>query len=190
MKGKTVLYIVLATAAVIILASAAGTYNSFVNMEENISGKESQVKNRLQQRHDKMIQVVAAVEGLETHAEDIYGMITDARAQYSGASSVSELAEADAAEAAALTSLLVVVEQNPNINASGAYFAYIDEVSGMENALAVARRDYNEAVQSFNAKVRRFPAVLFANLFGFRGNRSYWKINDGADEIPLIDFED
>lgn len=165
-------------------------YNGLVNLDEDISGKYAQIENRLQERHDKIGQVLGAVSGLQEHAESIYNAITSARAAYAAADSIDELIEADAAEALAFSDLLVVVEDNPLITATGGYYALIDEISSMESALSVARRDYNEAVQSYNASVRRFPRVLYASLFGFEKEVEYWKMNDGADEVPVIDFND
>ena len=60
----------------------------------------------------------------------------------------------------------------------------------MESALSVSRRDYNDAVKAYNSAVRRFPGVLYASLFDFQKEYDYWKMNDGADEVPLIDFND
>ncbi|RJX26060.1 MAG: LemA family protein [Acholeplasma sp.] len=175
---------------VIVLAVMLITgYNGLVNLDEDIQAKYSQVENRLQERHDKIGQILGAVSGLQEHAETIYNAITAARAAYSAASSMDELIEADAAEAAAFTQLLVVVEDNPLITANAGYYALIDEISAMESALSVARRDYNEAVQDYNASIRRFPRVLYASMFGFERDYDYWKLNDGADEVPVIDFE-
>lgn len=165
-------------------------YNGLVTLDTNIDGKYAQIENRLQERHDKIGQVLGAVSGLQEHAETIYNAITAARAAYASASTMEELIEADTAEAIAFTDLLVVVEDNPLITATGGYYALIDEISSMESALSVARRDYNEAVQDYNASVRRFPRVLYASLFGFEREVDYWKMNDGADEVPVIDFND
>lgn len=165
-------------------------YNGLVNMDTDIDGKYAQIENRLQERHDKIGQVLQAVSGLQEHAETIYNAITSARAAYNSADTIDELIAADAAEALAFSDLLVVVEDNPNITAIGGYYALIDEISSMESALSVARRDYNEAVQTYNASVRRFPRVLYASLFGFDNEVDYWKMNDGADEVPVIDFND
>lgn len=168
-------------------------YNSLVTLDEDISGKYSQIENRLQERHDKIGQIVASVSGLQEHAESIYTQITQARAAYAQAVAANDteaMIEADALEAIALTNLLVVVEDNPLITANAGYYALIDEISAMESALSVARRDYNEAVQSYNTSVRRFPRVLYASLLGFERNLAYWKMNDGADEVPVIDFGD
>lgn len=166
------------------------TYNGLVNMDEDIHGKYSQIENRLQERSDKINQIVASVDGLQEHAESIYNAITSARMAYQSADTMEELIAADAAQAIAFTNLLAVVEDNPNITATSAYNELIYEISMMESTLSVARRDYNLAVQDYNASVRRFPRVFFANLFGFDKSYDYWKINDGADEVPTIDFND
>ena len=165
-------------------------YNGLVDMDTNIDGKYAQIEVRLQERHDKIGQVLGAVSGLQEHAETIYNAITAARTAYASAQSMDDLIASDAAEALAFSDLLVVVEDNPNITATGGYYALIDEISSMESALSVARRDYNEAVQEYNAAVRRFPRVLYASLFGFEKEVEYWKMNDGADEVPVIDFND
>ena len=165
-------------------------YNGLVRMDTNIDGKYAQVENRLQERHDKIGQILAAVNGLQDHAEDIYNAITAARAAYNSAQSMEDLIAADAAEAIAFTDVLLVVEDNPLITANVGYYALIDEISSMESALSVARRDYNEAVQAYNAAIRTFPRLLYASLFGFDKELDYWKINDGAGEVPVIEFND
>lgn len=166
------------------------TYNNLVDMDEDIHGKYSQIENRLQERSDKINQIVASVSGLQEHAESIYNAITSARQAYQSAQTMEELIAADAAQALAFSNFLVVVEDNPNITATSAYNELIYEISMMESTLSVARRDYNLSVQDYNASVRRFPRVFFANLFGFEKSYEYWKINDGADEVPAIDFND
>lgn len=166
------------------------TYNNLVDLDEDIHGKYSQIENRLQERSDKINQIVASVSGLQEHAESIYNAITSARQAYQSAQTMEELIAADAAQALAFSNFLVVVEDNPNITATSAYNELIYEISMMESTLSVARRDYNLSVQDYNASVRRFPRVFFANLFGFEKSYEYWKINDGADEVPAIDFND
>jgi LemA protein len=165
-------------------------YNNLVDLDEGIKGSYAEVENRLQERHDKIGQVVDAVDGLQEYALSVYEAITAARAAYNAAESLEDLVEADALTAVAFSDLLVVVEDNPNINVTSGYIALIDEISSMESALSVARRDYNESVQDYNASIRRFPRVLYASLFGFERTYDYWKLNDGADEVPVIDFND
>ncbi len=182
----------LAIILIIIVALVAvvwGSYNGTVDMRESVDAKESEVENRLQQRHDKMEQLINAVEGMQDHAEDIYEMITEARAAYARAQtsgSAEDYIEADALE----TSVLLAMEDNPYISATDAYLTYMDEVSAMENTLAVARRDYNEAVRKYNTAVKKFPRVLYIGIFGFEKELPYWEVDDDASEVPLADFTD
>ncbi len=165
-------------------------YNRLVNLDTEIDEKYSDIGIRLQERHDKIGQIVGAVSGLQEHEKTIYNAITSARAAYAAANTMEERIAADAAEAIALSDLLVVVEDNPNITAAAGYYGLIDEISSMESALSVSRRDYNEAVKAYNGAVRRFPGVLYAALFDFQKEYDYWKTNDGVDEVPVIDFND
>jgi len=190
-KALLIVIGVLAVFVVVIGISLISGYNSLVDVDEDISAKYAQIENRLQERHDKIGQIIAAVDGLQAHAEEIYNAITTARQAYADAilsGDMDALIAADAGEALALTQVLAVVEDNPLISATGGYYALIDEISSMESALSIARRDYNEAVQDYNVAVRKFPKVLYASLFGFEKEMPYWKINDGADEVPVIDF--
>lgn len=187
---KSIVFAVIVVLVSIIGITLIAGYNGLVDMDETIDQTYSQIEIRLQERHDKIGQIVATVSGLQEHAEAIYTAITEARAAYAGAESLEDLVAADAAEAVAFTNLLVVVEDNPNITAGAGFYALIDEISSMESALSVARRDYNTAVQTYNAAVRRFPRVLYASMFGFDASYPYWKMNDGADDVPTIDFTD
>ena len=169
--------------------SAGVAYNGTITLREDIDASEAEIKNRLQERHDKMGQLISAVEGLQEHAETIYAQITAARAAYAAAVTNEDLIEADALEAAALDALIVTVEENPQITATSAYNTYMYEVSGMENALFVARRDFNEAVLSYNTTAKKFPRVLFIGMFGFERELEYWKTADGSEEIPMINVD-
>jgi LemA protein len=178
---------------IILGISAIGSYNNLVELDEDISYYYSQIENRLQERHDKIGQILATVIGLQEHAETIYDAITSAREAYANAKNSNDmeaLIQADAQEALALTDVLFVVEDNPNITATSGFDALIYEISSMEGALSVARRDYNLSVQAYNAKVRKFPTVIVVNMFDFDKDLPYWRINDGADEVPVIDFGD
>lgn len=169
------------------------SYNNLVELDEEINQSYSQIEVRLQERHDKIGQLLGTISGLQEHAETIYNAIVAARQAYADAiagGDMDALIAADAAEALAITDVLLVVEDNPLITATSGYSALITEIASMEAALAVARRDYNLAVQSFNTKARKFPTVMFVSAFGFDKEVEYWKMNDGADEVPVIDFGD
>jgi len=195
MERKSLVLIIsifIGLAFLLVALSMISGYNGLVNLDEDINSKYAQIEVRLQERHDKIGQILGAVTGLQEHAESIYLMITNARTAYAAAvadGDMEAMIEADALEALSLSELLVVVEDNPLVTATGAYYQLIDEISSMESALAVARRDFNEAVEVYNVAVRRFPRILYAGMFGFEKNLAYWKMNDGADEVPVIEFE-
>jgi len=141
-----------------------------------------------------LLQLIAAVEGLEDHAETIYDKVVSARGLYDAAvasGNPDEIIAADAAEAEALADFVayMLVEDDPDVNAMAAYGQLMGDIEWLEGTLAVARRDYNESVLAYNTSVLKFPRVLYASMFGFARSYEYWKMNDGADEIPVVDFE-
>lgn len=166
-------------------------YNNLVGLDESITSKYAQVENRLQQRHDTITQMVQTVSGLQEHEATIYQMIVDARASYAAAVAAKDLealAEADALESLAVSQLLAVIEDNPQITVSGSFNNLLDNISSLESTLSVSRRDYNLSVETYNKTVRKFPGVVFASMFNFESNLGYWKIDNGSTEVPNIDF--
>jgi len=174
----------------IIIISVISGYNSLVELNVSVDSKASDIEMRLQQRHDSLIQLMAAVEGLQDHEEDIYNAITAARAKYSGAQTTADYIEADQAETQAIISLLAVIEDNPDMVAQSAYNTFMNNVAGIESALAYARHSYNTSVENYNTEVRKFPRVMYAGMFGFQKELAFWKMADGAGEIPEINFAD
>ncbi|MGR6903743.1 LemA family protein [Lysinibacillus sp. BSL11] len=162
-------------------------YNSLVTAEENVDSKWAQVENQLQRRYDLIPNLVESVKGYANHEQEVIANITEARAQMGSASSPKEQAVANDALTGALSRLLVVVENYPNLKADANFRQLMDELAGTENRLAVAREDYNNEVQQFNKHVKRFPGNLMAGMFGFE-QKEYFKAAAGADKAPSIDF--
>jgi len=197
MSKKVILLAALVVPAALVVIFGIGMifgYNNLVDLDVNVDNKKYMIEIRLQERHDLIPNIVASVEGLQEHEEAIYNAITSAREAYASADASGDmdgLIEADAMEAVALTNLLAVIEDNyPNIAVTEAYQRLMDDLEGIEGGLAVARWDYNNAVADYNASVRRFPRVLYASLLGFEKELSFWRMNDGADEVPVVDFSD
>ncbi len=168
-------------------------YNRLVELDESINGKMAQVDNRLQERKDKIDQLVDVVEAYTTVEQSIFTMITDARAAYAAAKIIGDpdaMAEADALEIQAINALLAVIEDNPEIKSDAVYISLMIEISSMESALSTARLRYNESVETYNRSARQFPRILFVRMFDFDSSKTYWKINDGAGEVPDINFGD
>ena len=82
----------------------------------------------------------------------------------------------------------MVVENYPQLKADTQFTALTDELAGTENRIAVARKDYNDAAQQYNAMIKRFPKVIFANLFGFE-KAEYFQAAEGAEQAPNVNFD-
>lgn len=162
-------------------------YNSLVTAEESVDSKWAQVENQLQRRYDLIPNLVESVKGYAKHEQDIIASISEARSQMGNARSPEEQALANDALNGALSRLLVVVENYPNLKADANFRQLMDELAGTENRLAVAREDYNNEVQTFNKNVKRFPGNLIAGMFGFE-QKEYFKATAGSEKAPSIDF--
>ncbi|MFO7153019.1 MAG: LemA family protein [Bacillota bacterium] len=164
-----------------------GTYNSLVNAEENVNSKWSQVENQLQRRADLIPNLVETVKGYAAHEQEIFTEVTRAREKLISAGTVAEKAEADAELSQSLSRLLAIVENYPTLKADANFRQLADELAGTENRIAVARMDYNNAVQKYNSKIRSFPTVLIARIMGFE-TKEYFRAEEGAHEVPKVDF--
>ena len=183
--NKLVLVIV---AGLIILALAiVSSYNNLVAMNENVSGKWSQVENQLQRRADLIPNMVNTVKGYAVHEQQSIQAVADARAKMTNAQGPIAKGEANRELSNALTRLLVVVENYPTLKADKNFRALMDELAGTENRLAVARKDYNESVQSYNTTIRSLPAGLYARILGF-DSKEYFKTDEIAKQVPQVKF--
>ena len=183
------LIIVIAIIAVIGIAAmlVIPKYNNLVTGEETVDAAWAQVENQLQRRFDLIPNLVNTVKGYASHEEEVFTQIAQARTKYGGADTVEEAADANNDLSSGLSRLLVIVENYPELKADVQFTRLMDELAGTENRLAVARKDYNNTVQSFNNNVRRFPGNLIAGMFGFE-KKDYFEIKVGVEESPTVDF--
>lgn len=172
---------------VIIGGMLMSSYNNFVNLEENVDQSYAQIENQLQRRLDLIPNLVNTVKGYASHEKEVIASISDARARLAGAKTVEEEATANAELSGALSRLLVVVENYPNLKADQQFTQLMDELSGTENRIAVARKDYNDQVAVYNKRVKQFPGVIIANITGF-DQKQYFKADPKATEAPEVDF--
>jgi len=185
-KGLIILLVIVAIFAILGF-SLAGSYNSFVTKQETVNQSYAQIQTQLQRRADLIPNLVNTVKGYASHEKDVLQGIADARARLAGAQTPKEAANADAQLNTALSRLLVVVENYPNLKADRQFTQLMDELAGTENRIATARRDYNTVVKDYNQQVKQFPGVVIARMFGFN-EKDYFQADQGAEKAPSVDF--
>lgn len=181
---------VLILAIIAIAGFFIGTYNKLQVMDENVTANWAQVENQLKRRNDLIPNLVNTVKGYAKHENEIFTNIANARAKLSGAmnsNDVKAVQQSTNELNSALSRLLVVVENYPNLKADKAFTGLQDELAGTENRLAVARRDYNESVKTINALIRTFPTSLVAAMSGVK-SRDYFEITEQEKQTPKVEF--
>ena len=177
-------------ALVVILVAGVliGKYNSMVKAEEEVSNKFAQVEVVLQRRFDLIPNLVESVKGVLTQEQTVFGDIADARTKYGTATSGSqEKVEAANELEGALSRLLVIVENYPELKSNETVAGLMDELAGTENRIAVERQRYNDEVTSFNKLIKTFPNNLLAGMFGFE-EKTRFEAVEGAEEAPEVDL--
>lgn len=179
---------VLAAVIIIVLIMIVPRYNSLVNLDEEVNGKQSQIETQLQRRGDLIPNLVNTVQGYASHEEEVFTDIADARSRIaSSEGNVEEMAEANNEMTSALSRLLAISENYPELQASEQFTGLRDELAGAENRIAVARQDYNTAVQEYNRNTRTFPGNIIAGIFNF-DEKPYFEADDSAQDAPEVDF--
>lgn len=164
-----------------------GSYNGLVKMEEDVSSKWAQIDNNLQRRADLIPNLVNTVKGYASHEKEVFGAVAEARSKLGGAATVTEKAQANSELSNAIGRLLMIQENYPELKADKTFQSLMDELAGTENRLSVARKDYNDSVQKFNARIKGFPGNIYAAISGFE-KKDYFTIDDSAKATPKVDL--
>lgn len=188
LSGGIVFGIVVGVLLFILGAWGIKSYNGLVGLKETVDNESSNIETQLQRRADLIPNLVNTVKGYTNHESKILAAISDARAKLSGASTMSEKAAADSELSSAVSRLLVVVENYPNLKADSQFSALTDELAGTENRITVARKDYNASVKEYNQKIKMFPGNIMANMFGF-SSAEYFEASENSKEVPAVSFE-
>lgn len=184
---KKALIIIVAIIAIIAIF-CIGQYNGMVTKQENVDSKYGDLDTMLQRRADLIPNLVNTVKGYASHEDEVINKITEARTKLTGAKTVEEKSAANDELTASLNALMVVVENYPDLKSSENFIQLQDELAGTENRIAVARKDYNDAVKSYNTAIKKFPGSMFAGMFGFE-SRPYFEATETAKEVPTVNFD-
>jgi len=177
---------------VLVLFWCGSTYvshrNAMVTKREAVNSAWSQVDVVLQRRADLIPNLVETVKGFALHEEKVFGDIAAARAAMSGARTPSEKIAANGQLDSALSRLLVVVENYPQLRSNENFLRLQDELAGTENRIAVERKRYNDTLQDYNTYIGLFPNNIVASLAGFTRNDAYFKADEGSRQAPKVNF--
>jgi LemA protein len=175
-------------AAVVLLGVVGvGMYNGIVKSSIDVNEKWGQVQNVLQRRADLIPNLVQTVKGYATHEKEIFENVAAARAKLAGARTPEETMKANGEVSSALSRLLVVVENYPQLKADQTFIRLMDELAGTENRISVERMRYNESVGAYNRSVSTFPGSVVAGFGGFRP-KPFFEAEAKAKEVPKVDF--
>src|SRR5580658_3808660 len=184
----------------IVGVSISGTYNSLVQLDQATQAQWAQVQNAYQRRADLVPNLVATVKGAANFEQSTMTAVTEARAKVGQVTpdAMADITKDPAAFAryqqaqqglsSALSHLLVVTENYPDLKATANFRDLQAQLEGTENRIAVERGRFNDAVQAYDTAIRRFPAVILAGMFGFT-SRPYFSATPGSETPPKVNFD-
>ena len=191
--------IVIGIGAVVLLLAlwVFGSYNSLVTSRENVRASVNNLQSQYQRRSDLVPNLVNTVKGAANFEQETLNQVVEARSKATQTTidpsnmtgeQLQQFNSAQGELSSALSRLLVVVEQYPELKATEAYRDLITQLEGTENRIQVARSDYGTAARDYNVKTQTFPTNIIAGMFGFT-SFPYFEADDGAETAPTVDFE-
>jgi len=181
-------------AVVAVFLSACGV-NSIPRAEEEVKGRWADVQTQYQRRADLIPNLVATVRGFAAQERTVLTEVIEARARATSiqvdpanAQAVQNFAQAQGALSQSLGRLLVVAERYPELRSSEQFMALQNQLEGTENRIAIARRDYNGAVQAYNTRIRTFPDLIGARVIYGSQPMTPYQADEAAQRAPTVDF--
>ena len=187
--------IIIAVIAVIAIYGVY-SYNSMVSQEEAVGTAWSNVENQYQRRADLIPNLVNTVKGYAAHEKETFDAVVSARAKATQTTvSIDDLTpekmeayqRAQGEVGSALSRLLAVTENYPELKANENFQTLQAQLEGTENRISVERRNFNDVARAYNTSIRRFPKNIFAGMFGFE-KRPYFEAQEGAEKAPEVKF--
>ena len=189
------LWIALAAVAVVVVWGVS-KYNSLVVSGEKVESAWSQVENQYQRRSDLIPNLVNTVKGYAAHEQNTLEEVVAARAKATQVTvdaesltpeKLAEYQKVQGEVGSALGRLMAISEAYPDLKANQNFMELQAQLEGTENRIAVARRDFNEAVKAYNLLTKRFPSNIIAGMFGFE-SKAYFEAVSGAEKAPVVSF--
>ncbi|MGY6741637.1 MAG: LemA family protein [Cecembia sp.] len=196
MKKALIPILIIALIGLFVYVKAVGVFNMFVQNEETINGTWAEVETQYQRRADLIPNLVNTVRGYADFEQETLTGVIEARAKATSINlnadeltpeKLAQFQQAQDQLSGALSRLLVTVERYPDLKANQNFLELQAQLEGTENRIAVARRNFNQSVQSYNATLRTFPNNLFAGWYGFE-RKGYFEAAQGAETAPTVQF--
>jgi LemA protein len=196
MKSRNVVLIVILGLILILGGCGCNGYNNMVKLDEDVKAKWANVQSDYQRRADLIDNLVATVKGAANFEQETLTRVVEARAKATSVNispenltpeNIQRFQQVQGELSGALSRLLVVSEQYPDLKATTNFLDLQKQIEGTENRVKVARNDFNSSVQGYNSTVRRFPNNLFAGMFGFQRKEGF-AADPGAEKAPKVDF--
>lgn len=187
MNAKSIL-IGLVAAVVVIGMWLMGQYNGLVALSQEVDGQWAQVETQYQRRFDLIPNLVESTKGVLQQEQDVFGKIAEARQGYAGAQTPTDKVQAANQMESALARLLVIVESYPELKSNETVAGLMDELAGTENRISVERKRFNDVTRTYNTRVKTFPTVLLAGMFGY-SEKPYFEAVEAAQQAPAVNLQ-
>lgn len=196
MRTKLIILFSVAIALLLIVSFFWGTYNGLVKRDESVQMAWSQVENQYQRRADLIMNLVETVKGYAKHEQETFAQVVEARtkatqltvdAENLNAETLQKLNNVQGELSQALSRLMMLVENYPDLKANENFIMLQGQLEGTENRIAFVRRKFNEAVNNYNSYRRRFPKNIIATMFGFT-QKEYFKGESNSSSVPDVKF--
>ncbi len=197
MKRNLTLWIVLGIILILVFVGC-GSYNGLVGQDESVKNSWNKVQSDYQRRADLIPNLVNTVKGEASFERGTLNDVINARSRATSTQispenltpeNIEKFQQAQSQLSGSLSRLLVTVEQYPTLRANDAFRGLQAQLEGTENRIKVSRNDFNDAVQTYNTKVRRFPTNIFAGIMGF-GPRAGFAADAGSERAPNVNFDE
>lgn len=173
---------------IVAIGIVAGTYNSLIQLRNQVKNAWSQIDVQLKRRHDLIPNLIETAKGYMHHERETLESITKARSQAIDARSVADKAKAEGALGEALSKFLLVVENYPDLKANQNFLALQEELTSTENKIAFSRQAYNDQVLFYNNKAQMFPSNMIAQMFNFKQEDFFQLESEEEKKVPKVDF--